>query len=118
MARIYAGSLCHSPPSPILNCAPLLRTALLRTALINCCKRFSIAAIGASASSGAQAGQGQGGHADKWDSIALGGTRHGAAAEHVSCLICADDRTPGRNGSGESKCGDVEEAHGQIDKKD
>jgi hypothetical protein len=79
MARIYAGSLCHSPPSPILNCAPLLRTALLQTVLRSCCERFSGAAIGDSASSAAQAGQGQGSHADKWGSIALGGTRHRAA---------------------------------------
>jgi len=117
MARIYAGSLCHSPPSPILNCAPVLRTALLRTVLRSCCERFSRAAIRGSASSAAQAGRRQGSHADKGNSVTLGREAYVAAAGQLSRLICADSDSPAGNGSGESKCEEIERSHGEVTEK-
>ena len=67
------------PPQDFQLCPPIENRPVASDSQY-CCERFSRAAIGGGASSGAQAGQGQGSHADKGDSVTLSGTRHGAAA--------------------------------------
>ena len=111
MARIYVGSQGLDLLQTILNCAPLLRTALLRAILINCCGRFSRAAIGASTSSGAQKRRRQGSRSEQGDSVRLGRL----AVWEGSSGRSNGHRSKGCNGASESKGRNVEETHGDTD---
>ena len=88
--------------------------ALLRTALINCCERFSRALIGGGGSSGAQKRRRQGDRCEQGDGVRLGRLAVWKGSSGRPKGNCSS----GCNGASESKAGNVKKTHGRIDKKD
>lgn len=107
MARIYAGSQGLDLLRAILNCAPLLRTALLRTVLINCCERFSRATVSGSTSNTAQAGRRQGSRSEQGDGVRLSRLAVWEGSSGRPKGNCGS----GCNGASESKGGSENDSH-------